>query len=80
MKVMMIYGGITLDKSNNQADDKLHLQKHIAHTVSNLHEAEDYLDAHAGEITDSKKRGIEAENDRRKESINGFATKMNHEG
>jgi len=69
-----------LDKSNNQADDKVHLQKHIAHTVANLHDAEAYLDEHANEITAGKKRGIEAENDRRKESINGFETKMNHEG
>ncbi|MDR3539594.1 MAG: small acid-soluble spore protein Tlp [Desulfosporosinus sp.] len=58
---------------------KAHLQDHIDHTAANLHEAEGYLDEHANEITASKKQAIEASNDRREESIKGFAAKINHE-
>jgi len=61
-----------LAKTDNPADYKAHLQEHIDHTVANLHEAEDYLDEHAGEITAGKKQVIEAKNDRREKSINGF--------
>ncbi len=68
-----------MTKPDNRAENEAHLQEHIDHTVANLHEAEDYLDEHAGEMTASKKQGIEAKNDRREESIKGFAAKINHE-
>ena len=59
-------------KTDNPADYEAHLQEHIDHTVANLHEAEDYLDEHSANITAGKKQVIEAENDRREESIKGF--------
>ena len=59
-------------KSDNPSDYEAHLQEHIDHTVANLHEAENYLDEHASEITAGKKQVIEAKNDRREESIKGF--------
>lgn len=68
-----------MTESDNRAEKKAHLQEHIEHTLVNLHEAEDYLDKHAGEITDSKEKLIEAKNERREESIKGYATKINHE-
>ena len=64
-------------KPDNRADNEVHLQEHIDHTLANLHEAEDYLDEHADEITADEKQGIEAKNDRREESIKGFASKIN---
>lgn len=63
----------------SKAEKKAHLQEHIQHTVANLHEAENYLDEHSGEISEGMKKVIEAKNKRREESINGFATKINHE-
>jgi len=68
-----------LNKPDNRADNEAHLQKHIDHTVANLHKAEDYLDEHADEITTDEKQGIEAKNDRRKESIKGFAEEKRDE-
>ena len=66
-------------KTDNRADYEAHLQEHIDHTVTNLQEAEDYLDEHAGEITAGKKQVIESKNDRRKESIKGFIAGKNDE-
>lgn len=68
-----------MSKPENRADNKAHLQEHIDNTVANLHEAEDYLNEHVGEITAGRKQKIEAENHRREESIKGFETKLNHE-
>lgn len=66
-------------KPDNRADNVAHLQEHIDHTVANLHEAENYLDEHTDDITNGKKQQIESQNDRREESIKGFASKINHE-
>ena len=68
-----------MSKPENRADNKVHLQEHIDNTVANLHEAEDYLNEHEGEITAGRKQKIEAENDRREDSIKGFDAKLNHE-
>jgi len=68
-----------LAKPDNRADNEAHLQDHIDHTFANLREAEDYLDEHAGEITSAEKQAIEAKNDRRKESINGFIAEKKDE-
>jgi small acid-soluble spore protein (thioredoxin-like protein) len=61
-----------LAKPDNRADNEAHLQEHIDHTIVNMQEAEDYLDEHADEITADEKQSIEAKNERREESINGF--------
>lgn len=66
-------------KPDNRADNEAHLQEHIDNTIAKLHEAEDYLDEHAGEITADEKQAIEAKNDRRKESINGFIAEKRDE-
>lgn len=66
-------------KPDNRADNEVHLQEHIDHTIANLREAEDYLDEHAGEITADEKQAIKAKNDRRKESIRGFAAEKKDE-
>lgn len=66
-------------KPDNRADNELHLQEHINHTIANLHEAEDYLDARSDEITSDEKQAIEAKNENRKESINGFIAEKRDE-
>ncbi|MEW9698835.1 small acid-soluble spore protein Tlp [Paenibacillus sp. SI8] len=59
-------------KPDDRADNPARIQNAIDHTIANLHEAENYLDAHADEISAEDKQSIESKNERRKESINGF--------
>jgi len=66
-------------KPDNRGDNEAHLQEHIDHTIANLHEAEDYLDEHASEITAEEKQIIKAKNDRRKESIRSFIAEKKDE-
>lgn len=66
-------------KPDNRADNEVHLQEHINHTLANLREAEDYLDEHADEISADEKQDIEAKNERRKESINAFIAEKRDE-
>jgi len=61
-----------LAKPDNRADNEEHLQEHIDHTIANMEEAEEYLSEHADEISADEKQIIEAKNDRRRESVNGF--------
>jgi small acid-soluble spore protein (thioredoxin-like protein) len=68
-----------LAKPDNRADNEAHLQEHIDHTLENLREAEDYLDEQSDEITSNENQDIEAKNDRRKESINGFIAEKKDE-
>jgi small acid-soluble spore protein (thioredoxin-like protein) len=63
------------DRSNNPA----RLQNAIDHTIANLHEAEDYLEEHADEISAEDKQSIESKNERRKESISGFIAEKKDE-
>jgi small acid-soluble spore protein (thioredoxin-like protein) len=66
-------------KPDNRADNEAHLQEHIDHTIANLHEAEDYLDEHANEITAEEQHSIEAKNERRQQSIEAFAEEKRDE-
>jgi small acid-soluble spore protein (thioredoxin-like protein) len=68
-----------MSKPDNRADNEVHLQQHINNTAENLQEAEDYLDEHASEISVSEKQDIEAKNERRKQSINGFEAEKEDE-
>jgi len=66
-------------KPDNRADNEEHLQLHIDHTIANLEEAEDYLDEHASEISADEKQTIEEKNERRKDSIDAFASEKKDE-
>lgn len=66
-------------KPDNRADNEVHLQQHIDHTIANLHEAEEYLNEHSSEIPAHEKEMIEAKNNRREESINGFIAEKKDE-
>ncbi len=55
------------------------MQQHIDHTIANLHEAEDYLDEHAGELTPEEKQMIAAKNARRKDSVKSFIAEKKDE-
>ena len=66
-------------KPDNRADNEAHLQEHIDHTIANLHEAKDYLDEHASEISADEKQTIEAKNARRKASVESFIAEKRDE-
>ena len=66
-------------KPDNRTDNEVHLQEHINHTIAKLHDAEDYLDEHADEISADEKQAIKAKNDRRKESIDNFIAEKKDE-
>ena len=66
-------------KPDNRADNEVHLQQHIDNTMANLQETRDYLDVHADELSSDEKQNLEAKNNRRKESINGFIAEKKDE-
>jgi len=72
-------GGITLAKPDNRKDNATHLQSHINNTIASLHEAQNYLDEHAEEISATEKQTIKAKNERRKQSVEGFKEELQDE-
>lgn len=66
-------------KPDNRADNGVRLQSHIDHTIAKLQATEEYLDEHASEISADEKQTLEAKNERRKVSIEGFAEEKKDE-
>lgn len=66
-------------KPDNREDNEARLQDHIDHTFASLRESENYLDEHAGEISDDERIAIEAKNERRRESIDAFIAEKKDE-
>lgn len=66
-------------KPDNRADNVEHLQQHIQNTEQNLHEAEQYLDEHADEISATELNDIQAKNENRKESLQKFKSEIQDE-
>ncbi|MNN94613.1 Small, acid-soluble spore protein Tlp [compost metagenome] len=66
-------------KPDNRADNVEHLQQSIQHTERNLREAEDYLNEFSSEISSEERSQIEAKNERRKHSIQGFRAEVKDE-
>jgi len=59
-------------KPDNRADNVEHLQQSIQNTEQNLQEAEQYLNEFSSEISSEERSQIEAKNNRREQSIQGF--------
>ncbi|MDF2715296.1 MAG: small acid-soluble spore protein Tlp [Paenibacillus sp.] len=59
-------------KPDDRSDNAEKLQNMAQQTAGNLEEAEQYLDEHAEEISATEKENIEAKNERRRSSIEGF--------
>ena len=70
---------VTVAKPDNRADNEVHLQQHIDHTIVNRHEAEAYLDAHGDEIPANQKKALEQKNQRRAASVNSFIAEKKDE-
>ncbi len=59
-------------KPDDRSDNVDKLQEMVRNTQENLHEAEDFLAAHDNEMSAQDKADIEAKNQRREESIEGY--------
>ncbi|MFB9330448.1 small acid-soluble spore protein Tlp [Paenibacillus aurantiacus] len=66
-------------KPDNRADNVEHLQQHVQNTEQNLHEAEQYLDEHADEISTTELNDIQVKNEHRKESLQKFRAEIQDE-
>ncbi|MBB3110358.1 small acid-soluble spore protein (thioredoxin-like protein) [Paenibacillus phyllosphaerae] len=66
-------------KPDNRADNAEHLQQHVQNTLHNLHEAEQYLDEHADEISATELQDIQEKNENRKNSISKFKSEIKDE-
>lgn len=56
-------------KPDNRADNEAHLQEHIDHTIANFREAEDYLKAHADEISADEKKVLKPSQQKKETSL-----------
>ncbi|MFC4101104.1 small acid-soluble spore protein Tlp [Paenibacillus xanthanilyticus] len=66
-------------KPDNRADNVAHLQQHVQNTEQNLHEAQQYLDEHADEISATELNDIQVKNEHRKESLQKFRSEIQDE-
>ncbi|MFA4133095.1 MULTISPECIES: small acid-soluble spore protein Tlp [unclassified Brevibacillus] len=66
-------------KPDDRSDNAAKLQQMISNTEENIRESEDYLTAHAGEISAEEKTNLEAKNHRREESIEGYRAEIKDE-
>ncbi|MFD1676705.1 small acid-soluble spore protein Tlp [Alicyclobacillus fodiniaquatilis] len=66
-------------KPDNRKDNAAHLQKAIANTMENVHEANDFLKAHADEMRHGDQADIRAKNERRLQAIEGFRDELKDE-
>ncbi len=72
-------GVLPLANPDDRRDNVEKLQNHIADTQENLREAEMQLRAHEHEMSDRDKADIEAKNERRRNSIEGFRQEIEDE-
>lgn len=70
---------MTKPKPDNRSDNVEKIENNIDHTLQNMNEAEDYLKAHADEMSSQDKQTIENKNERRKESIDGLRSEIKDE-
>lgn len=67
-------------KPDNRDDNVEKLQEAVQNTIGNLREAEDYLEEFGNdELVKNEQQAIEAKNERRKQSIEGFREEIKEE-
>ncbi|MED1919117.1 small acid-soluble spore protein Tlp [Bacillus thuringiensis] len=66
-------------KPDDRSDNAEKLQNMISNTEENIRESEDYLAANAGEISAEERANLEAKNQRRGESIEGYRAEIKDE-
>ncbi|MED1724482.1 small acid-soluble spore protein Tlp [Brevibacillus parabrevis] len=70
---------MVMAKPDDRSDNAAKLQEMARNTEENISEANDYLAAHAGEISAKERADIEAKNERRAESAEGFRSEIEDE-
>lgn len=66
-------------KPDDRSDNVEKLQDMIQDTMENIRESQDYVKAHGSEMNSDEKANIEAKNQRREESIEGFRSEIQDE-
>ncbi len=66
-------------KPDDRSDNVEKLQNMIDNTMENIRESRDYLKAHGDEMEPREKSNLEAKNQRREESIEGFRSEIQDE-
>ncbi|GIQ63215.1 small, acid-soluble spore protein Tlp [Paenibacillus cisolokensis] len=66
-------------KPDNREDNVERLQQAVQNTEENLHEAEDYLNEFADEISSGERDAIQAKNERRKNSMQSMKNEIRDE-
>ncbi|ATF13837.1 small acid-soluble spore protein Tlp [Brevibacillus sp. HB1.2] len=66
-------------KPDDRSDNAEKLQNMISNTEENIRESEAYLAANAGEISEEERTNLEAKNQRREESIEGYRAEIKDE-
>jgi len=66
-------------KPDDRSDNVDKLQDMIADTMENIRESRDYLKAHGDQMSEEQKAEMQAKNQRREESIEGFRSEIKDE-
>lgn len=66
-------------KQDDRSDNVEKLQQMIQNTEENLRESRDFLKAHGDEMAAQDRADIQAKNQRREESIDGFRSEIQDE-
>lgn len=66
-------------KPDDRSDNVEKLQDMIQDTMENIRESQDYVQANGSEMNPEEKSDIEAKNQRRAESIEGFRSEIQDE-
>jgi len=66
-------------KPDDRSDNVEKLQEMIADTMGNIRESRDFINAHGNEMNPQDRADLEAKNQRREESIEGFRREIQDE-
>lgn len=68
-----------MPKPDDRSDNPEKLQHMISDAQENIHETDDYLKAHEGEIHASEREDLEAKNQRRERAVDGYRREIQDE-
>lgn len=66
-------------KPDDRSDNVEKLQQMIDNTMENIRESRDYMKAHADEMSAEQRAQMQAKNERREQSIEGFRSEIKDE-
>lgn len=68
-----------MPKPDDRSDNAEKLQEMLQNTEESIRESQGYIAAHEGEMSAEEKANIEAKNQRREESVEGFRSEIEDE-